>query len=151
MLYPILTPSRFLSDLSGVWDFKLDDGKGLDNIRLGGIGDKLANDIEELTGLTSRNTVLGYVQRGGTPTAYDRVLSTHYGTKAMELALEGIFNVLVTYKNGEFGHVSLEQVVGRNTVVGAASGNTAESNIRNIQMEDRLIKTGRDIRICLGD
>ena len=60
---------------------KLDDGKGLDNIRLGGIGDKLANDIEELTGLTSRNTVLGYVQRGGTPTAYDRVLSTHYGTK----------------------------------------------------------------------
>ena len=130
---------------------KLDDGKGLDNIRLGGIGDKLANDIEELTGLTSRNTVLGYVQRGGTPTAYDRVLSTHYGTKAMELALEGIFNVLVTYKNGEFGHVSLEHVVGRNTVVGAASGNTAESNIRKIQMDDRLIKTARDIRICLGD
>ena len=130
---------------------KLDDGKGLDNIRLGGIGDKLANDIEELTGLTSRNTVLGYVQRGGTPTAYDRVLSTHYGTKAMELALEGIFNVLVTYKNGEFGHVSLEHVVGRNTVVGAASGNTAESNIRRIQMDDRLIKTARNIRICLGD
>lgn len=130
---------------------KLDDGKGLDNIRLGGIGDKLANDIEELTGLTSRNTVLGYVQRGGTPTAYDRVLSTQYGTKAMELAMEGIFNVLVTYKNGEFGHVSLEQVVGRNTVVGAASGNTAESNIRKIQMDDRLIRTARNIRICLGD
>ena len=130
---------------------KLDDGKGLDNIRLGGIGDKLANDIEELTGLTSRNTVLGYVQRGGTPTAYDRVLSTQYGAKAMELAMEGIFNVLVTYKNGEFGHVSLEHVVGRNTVVGAASGNTAESNIRKIQMDDRLIKTARDIRICLGD
>ena len=130
---------------------KLDDGKGLDNIRLGGIGDKLANDIEELTGLTSRNSVLGYVQRGGTPTAYDRVLSTHYGTKAMELALEGIFNVLVTYKNGEFGHVSLEHVVGRNTVVGAASGNTAETNIRKIQMDDRLIKTARNIGICLGD
>ena len=55
---------------------KLDDGKGLDNIRLGGIGDKLANDIEELTGCTARTTVLGYVQRGGTPTAYDRILST---------------------------------------------------------------------------
>ena len=129
----------------------MNDGSGLDNIRLGGIGDKLANDIEQLTGCASRNTVLGYVQRGGTPTAYDRVLSTHYGTKAMELAMEGIFNVLVTYKNGEFGHVSLEHVVGRNTVVGAASGNTAESNIRKIQMDDRLIKTARDIRICLGD
>ena len=130
---------------------KLDDGKGLDNIRLGGIGDKLANDLEELTGCTARTTVLGYVQRGGTPTAYDRVLSTQYGAKAMELALEGTFNVLVTYKNGEFGHVTLEHVVGRNTVVGAASGNTAESNIRKIQMDDRLIKTARNIRICLGD
>ena len=130
---------------------KLDDGKGLDNIRLGGIGDILANDIEELTGCTARTTVLGYVQRGGTPTAYDRVLSTQYGAKAMELALEGTFNVLVTYKNGEFGHVTLEHVVGRNTVVGAASGNTAESNIRKIQMDDRLIKTARNIRICLGD
>lgn len=130
---------------------KLDDGKGLDNIRLGGIGDKLANDIEELTGCTARTTVLGYVQRGGTPTAYDRVLSTQYGAKAMELALEGTFNVLVTYKDGKFGSVSLEHVVGRNTVVGAASGNTAESNIRKIQMDDRLIKTARDIRICLGD
>lgn len=130
---------------------KLDDGKGLDNIRLGGIGDKLANDIEELTGCTARTTVLGYVQRGGTPTAYDRILSTQYGAKAMELALEGTFNVLVTYKDGKFGSVSLEHVVGRNTTIGAASGNTAESNIRKIKMDDRLIKTARDIRICLGD
>ncbi len=130
---------------------ELDEGKGLDNIRLGGIGDKLANDIEELTGLTSRNTVLGYVQRGGTPTAFDRVLSTQYGAKAMELAMDGVFNVLVTYKDGKFGSVSLEDVVGRNTVIGAASGNTPESNIRKIQMDDRLIKTAKDIGICLGD
>ncbi len=130
---------------------KLDDGSGLDNIRLGGIGDKLANDIENLTGCTSRNTVLGYVQRGGTPTAFDRVLSTQYGVKAMELALEGTFNVLVTYKDGKFGSASLESVVGNNTIIGAASGNTAESNIRKITMEDRLIKTARNIGICLGD
>ena len=78
----------------------LNDGSGLDNIRLGGIGDKVANDIERLTGMVSRSTVLGYVQRGGTPSAFDRVLSTKYGTKAMELAMEGIFNVLVNYKDG---------------------------------------------------
>ena len=54
----------------------LNDGSGLDNIRLGGIGDKVANDIETLTGMVSRSTVLGYVQRGGTPSAFDRVLST---------------------------------------------------------------------------
>lgn len=129
----------------------LDDGKGLDNIRLGGVGEKLANELEELTGMVARNTVLGYVQRGGTPSAFDRILSTKYGCKAMELAMQGIFNVLVTYKNGEMNYVSLEDVVGNNKVVGAASGNTKESNIRKIKMDDDLIKIARDLGICLGD
>ncbi len=129
---------------------KLDDA-GLDNIKLGGIGDKLAHDLEELTGMVSRNTVLGYVQRGGTPSAFDRVLSTRYGVKAMELALSGIFNVLVTYRGGEMGYVSLEDVVGNNKVIGAVSGNTKESNIRRITMDNDLIKTARSIGICLGD
>ena len=130
---------------------QLNNGSGLDNIRLGGIGEKLANDIEELTGMVTRNTVLGYVQRGGTPSAFDRILSTKYGTKAMELALEGIFNVLVTYKDGKMGYVSLEDVVGANKVVGAASGNTKESNIRRIKMDDDLIRVARDLGMCLGD
>lgn len=129
----------------------LNDGSGLDNIRLGGVGEKLANELEELTGMTARNTVLGYVQRGGTPSAFDRILSTKYGCKAMELAIEGIFNVLVTYKKGEMSYVSLEDVVGANKVVGAASGNTKESNIRKIQMDDDLIKVARDLGMCLGD
>ena len=65
-----------------------DNGQGVDNTKLGGIGDKVAKRLQELTGLEARNTTLGYMQRGGTPTAYDRVLSTKYGSKAMELALE---------------------------------------------------------------
>lgn len=129
----------------------LNDGAGLDNIRLGGVGEKLANELEELTGMGSRNTTLGYVQRGGTPSAFDRILSTKYGTKAMELAMEGVFNVLVTYKKGEMGYVTLEDVVGNNKVVGAASGNTKESNIRKIKMDDDLIKVARNLGICLGD
>lgn len=129
----------------------LNDGAGLDNIRLGGVGEKLAAELEELTGMAARNTTLGYVQRGGTPSAFDRVLSTKYGCKAMELAMEGIFNVLVTYKNGKMGHVSLEEVVGNNKVVGAASGNTKESNIRKVQMDDDLIQIARDLGMCLGD
>lgn len=129
----------------------LNDGSGLDNIRLGGVGEKLATELEELTGMTARNTVLGYVQRGGTPSAFDRILSTKYGCKAMELAMQGIFNVLVTYKKGEMSYVTLEDVVGANKVVGAASGNTKESNIRKIKMDDDLIKVARDLGICLGD
>lgn len=129
----------------------LNDGKGLDNIRLGGIGEKIAEDIEKQTGMISRNTTLGYVQRGGTPTSYDRVLSSKYGYKAMELALEGKFNVLVTLKNGKLGYVPLEDVVGNNKKIGARSGGTASTNIKTIKMDDDLIKVARNLGICLGD
>ena len=129
----------------------LNDGKGLDNIRLGGIGEQLAEEIEVKTGMVSRNTVLGYVQRGGTPTAYDRVLSSKYGYKAMELALAGTFNVLVTLKDGRRGYVSLEEVVGNNKEIGARSGGTETTNIKRIQMDDDLIKVARNLGICLGD
>lgn len=127
------------------------DGSGLDNVRLGGIGEKLANELEELTGMVARNTTLGYVQRGGTPCAYDRVLSTRYGTRAMELALQGIFNVLVTFKDGKMGYVPIEEVVGENKVIGAASGNTKESNIRKVPMDHDFIRIARDLGMCLGD
>lgn len=128
-----------------------DNGAGVDNTKLGGIGQVLAKQLEEMTGLEARNTTLGYMQRGGTPTAFDRVLSTKYGTKAMELALEGKFGTLAIIKNGKLDSVSLEEVVGKNTKIGAVSGNTEESNLRKITMDDDLIKTARNIGINLGD
>ena len=127
------------------------DGKGLDNVRLGGIGEKVAEEIEEKTGMVSRCTVLGYVQRGGTPTPYDRVLSTKYGYKAMELALEGKFNNLVTLKNGVLDYVSLEDVIGENKEIGAKSGGTESTSIKRVPMDDDLIKVARNLEISLGD
>ena len=91
------------------------------------------------------------MQRGGTPTAFDRVLSTKYGAKATELALEGKFNVLTVLKNGKLDYVDLEEVVGDNKVIGAVQGGTAESNVRIVTMDNDLVKTARDIGICLGD
>lgn len=91
------------------------------------------------------------MQRGGTPTAFDRVLSTKYGAKAMELAMEGTFNVLTVLKDGKLDSVSLEDVVGENKQIGAVSGNTKESNIRKVTMNHDLVKTARNIGICLGD
>ena len=126
-------------------------GKGVINIQLGGAGETVAKEIEKRTGITSRNTTLGYIQRGGTPTATDRVLSTKYGAKAMELALEGKFNVLTVLKNGELYYVSLEDVVGNNKEIGAVEGGTEDSNMRVVTMDDDLIKTARNIGICLGD
>jgi len=130
---------------------KRDNGEGVDNIKLGGIGQIIAKQLEEMTGLEARNTTLGYMQRGGTPTAFDRVLSTKYGIKAMNLALEGKFGTLAVIKNGKLDSVSLEEVVGKNTKIGAVSGNTEESNVRRIQMDDDLVITARNIGINLGD
>ena len=127
------------------------NGEGVDNIKLGGIGQVVAKQLEELTGLEARNTTLGYMQRGGTPTAFDRVLSTKYGAKAMSLALEGKFGVLTVIKDGRLDSVSLEDVVGANKEIGAVSGNTEESNIRKVNMDHDLVKTARSIGICLGD
>lgn len=128
-----------------------DNGEGVDNTKLGGIGEIVARQLEEITGLEARNTTLGYMQRGGTPTAYDRVLSTKYGSKAMELALEEKFGVLTVIKNGKVDYVSLEDVVGNNKEIGAVSGNTDKSNLRKVTMADDLVKTARDIGINLGD
>ncbi len=128
-----------------------DGGAGVINAQLGGAGERVAQELEKLTGLVTRNTTLGYMQRGGTPTSFDRVLSTKYGAKAMELALDGVFNVLTVLKNGKLSYVPLEEVVGNNKQVGAVQGGTAESNVRLVTMDDDLVKTARNIGICLGD
>ena len=127
------------------------NGAGVDNTKLGGVGDRVAKELEALTGLEARNTTLGYMQRGGTPTAFDRVLSTKYGAKAMELAMEEKFGVLTVIKNGKLDYVSLEDVVGNNKQIGAVSGNTAESNIRKVSKEHDLFKTAKNIGICFGE
>ncbi len=128
-----------------------DGGAGVINTQLGGAGDRVAKELEKLTGLVTRNTTLGYMQRGGTPTSFDRVLSTKYGAKAMELAMKGKFNVLTVIKNGKLDCVPLEEVVGENKKVGAVQGGTAESNVRLVTMDDDLVKTARNIGICLGN
>ena len=128
-----------------------DNGEGVDNTKLGGIGERVARELERLTGLEARNTTLGYMQRGGTPTAYDRVLSTKYGAKAMSWALQGKFGVLTVIKNGRLDYVPLEDVVGQNKEIGAVSGNTKTSNIRKVTMDDDLVKTAKSIGICLGE
>ena len=69
----------------------------------------------------------------------------------MELALEGKFNVLTVIKNGKLDYVSLEEVVGNNKEIGAVEGGTKDSNMRVVKMNDDLIKTARNIGICLGD
>ena len=135
---------------SSVYEANIDEGSGI-STKFAGAGDRVAKELERLTGLESRNTTLGYMQRGGTPSAYDRVLSTQYGAKAMELALEGKFGVLTVMKGGKFTYVDLEDVVGNNKKLGAVEGGTEDSNVRIVTMDHPLVQTARDIGICLGD
>ena len=86
-------------------DKKLDS---FGHVRLGGIGDTLGEIIEEKTRFETRVTVLGHVQRGGTPTAFDRVLGTRFGVKAVELVIAGQWGKMVSLKGNAIVSVPIE-------------------------------------------
>jgi phosphofructokinase-like protein len=84
--------------------------KGLDafgHVRLGGIGEWLASEIEKRTGKEARTTVLGHIQRGGTPTAFDRVLATRFGLQAIDAVSDRDFGVMVALRGTEIVRVPL--------------------------------------------
>ncbi|MBD3263587.1 MAG: ATP-dependent 6-phosphofructokinase [Candidatus Omnitrophica bacterium] len=83
------------------------------HVRLGGIGHTLGKRIEEKTGFETRVTVLGHIQRGGSPTAFDRVLGTRFGIKAYELIKEGKFGRMASLKGNQILDVSLEEATAR--------------------------------------
>ncbi|MGI8685422.1 MAG: 6-phosphofructokinase [Acidimicrobiales bacterium] len=82
------------------------------HVRLGGVGSLVAKEIEERTGFETRVTILGHIQRGGTPTAFDRVLATRFGIGAIEAVHEGAFGQMVALQGGEIVRVALADAVG---------------------------------------
>ena len=82
------------------------------HVRLGGIGQVLAEEIEKRTGYESRVTILGHVQRGGTPTAFDRVLSTRFGIAAIDAVHDGDFGTMVALRADRIVRVPLAEGVG---------------------------------------
>ena len=93
---------------------KTDD---FDHIRLGGIGNLIGHKLEELTNIDTRVTILGHVQRGGTPTAYDPVLATRLGVKAVDMVVAGESGNMAALKGSDIVPVSLEEVIkGRKSV-----------------------------------
>jgi len=82
------------------------------HVRLGGIGEILAQEIEKRTGFETRTTVLGHIQRGGTPSAADRFLATRFGIKAMELVLNKKFGYMASLKGTDVVEVPIQDAVG---------------------------------------
>ena len=79
--------------------------------RLGGICNVVASEIEARTGFETRVTVLGHVQRGGTPTAFDRALSSWYGLEAASAVADGDFGSMIAYRCGEMVRVPIVDAI----------------------------------------
>lgn len=107
-----------------------------DPIRLGGIGHVVGRRLEELTGLETRVTVLGHVQRGGSPTPFDRILATRYGVAAAQLAFARRYGVMVALRGTSVIDVPLDEAIGRP---------------RNVPADGELIACARSVGITFGD
>ncbi len=107
-----------------------------DPIRLGGIASKLAFDIEKKTKLECRAVILGHVQRGGTPSAFDRTLATDFGHYAVEQLMEGIKNRLVVRKHGEMATIPITQVANK---------------VRTVPPNHPLIRAARAVGTIFGN
>lgn len=103
---------------------------------LGGVGEILADRIEEATGLSTRLTKLGHLQRGGSPTAYDRVLATRFGHEAMELLAAGLHGNMVALKGNRIVPVPLEK---------------ATVKTKKVPHNHMLIRAARAVGTSFGD
>lgn len=106
-----------------------------DPVRLGGIGNKIANDIERITGLESRVTVLGHLQRGGAPSPFDRILATRMGTLACDLVARGQFGKMVALKGRDIRAVDLKDAV---------------KSTRRVNPKDPIIKAAISVGTSFG-
>jgi phosphofructokinase-like protein len=105
---PIIVVAEGAQPAAGTMALQAGEIDAFGHVRLGGIGQVLEREIEQRTGFESRQTVLGHVQRGGTPTAYDRVLATRFGLHAIDAVHEGDSGVMVALQGTDIVRVPLE-------------------------------------------
>ncbi|MGD2045966.1 MAG: ATP-dependent 6-phosphofructokinase [Gemmatimonadota bacterium] len=110
--------------------------KGKGQKRLGGIAHMLAEQIEERTGKETRDLVLGHLQRGGPPNAYDRLLALRFGAAAVRLVAEGSFGCMVALDPPNVRAVPLDEAISRT---------------KTVPLESDVVATARALGICLGD
>jgi 6-phosphofructokinase 1 len=107
-----------------------------DPLRLGGVGNLVGGQIEEETGLETRVTVLGHLQRGGTPTPYDRILASRFGEWAARLAADGMSGLMVNIRGNDIGSIPIKEVAGHS---------------RNVPPNSPVVRTARALGLCFGD
>jgi 6-phosphofructokinase 1 len=112
---------------------QIDDASGngkrdeFGHVRLGGIGNVLAHEIEKRTGFETRAVVLGHIQRGGSPTAFDRMLATRYGVGAIDLVHQGEFGKIVVLRGNHIQSIPIAEAIAKISKVGPELINVALS------------------------
>lgn len=107
-----------------------------DPIRLGGAGEKLAVELEEAAGLETRVTVLGHLQRGGSPIPYDRILSTRYGVAAVEAFARGAYGTMVSLRGSNIVAVPIIDAI---------------EQLKTVDPNSDIIRAARAVGISFGD
>jgi 6-phosphofructokinase 1 len=105
-------------------------------VRLGGIGEWVAREIDRMTGRETRNIVLGHLQRGGRPTTFDRLLATRFGAASVRLFKAGFVGQMVALNPPDIVGVPLAEAIKR---------------IKLVPTTSDIVLTGRELRICFGD
>jgi 6-phosphofructokinase 1 len=107
-------------------------------VKLAGATDRIMKRIETMAPgeFELRNVIIGHVQRGGSPDAYDRILSKSYGTRAIQALLDEKFGEVVIFKNNRFTTAPIMEAV---------------KSLKVMKMDDEGIRTARQLGICLGD
>ena len=109
--------------------------KGFGVERLGGVGNKVAGEISKLTGMESRVTVLGHVQRGGTPNPFDRILATKFGTESVELIAKNRFGEMVCLHNNKISSIPITDAI---------------NTLKLVDPNGDLVRTAESIGISFG-
>ena len=110
---PIVVVAEGAQPAEGTMQLTAGELDAFGHVRLGGIGQVLEREIEQRTGFESRQTVLGHVQRGGTPTAFDRVLATRFGLHAIDAVNDGESGVMVALQGTDIVRVPLSAATGQ--------------------------------------
>ena len=123
---PIVVVAEGATPTEGTMELLTGELDAFGHVRLGGIGQRLADEIEKRTGKEARTTVLGHIQRGGTPTAFDRVLATRFGLQAIDAVHDGDWGKMVALRGTDIVRVSLDEATGELKTVPAERYKEAE-------------------------
>jgi 6-phosphofructokinase 1 len=134
--FSLIVVAEGAKPIGGGESYVLDDVDKLAPRRLGGAAETLANQISRLTSFETRTTVLGHLQRGGSPSAYDRILGTKFGAAAVRLINQEKYGYMVGLRDNKVYDIEIAKAVGA---------------MKTVSLDDDLLVSAKEMGICFGE